>query len=95
MRYMQEQSVLPSKREAGFMLCHIAHRRCVELVCWVVPLLQAAQEGHNAAMSALKQGWAAELKCQAASWEAAAAAKQEAWRVDKVAEIKEQTVKVC
>jgi hypothetical protein len=46
-------------------------------------------------VSALKQGWAAELKRQAAAWEAAAAGKQEAWRVAKLAEIKEQTVKVC
>lgn len=57
-------------------------------------LSQASDELHNAALSALKQGWAAELKRQAASWEAAAAAKQEAWRAAKVAEIKEQTVKV-
>lgn len=57
-------------------------------------LLQVAAESHNAAVGALKQGWAAELKRQAANWEAAAAAKQEAWRAAKVAEIKEQTVKV-
>jgi hypothetical protein len=57
-------------------------------------LVQAAEERHAAAVCALKQGWAAELKRQAANWEAAAAAKQEAWRTAKVAEIKEQTVKV-
>jgi hypothetical protein len=56
--------------------------------------MQAAEERHAAAVAALKQGWAAELKRQAANWEAAAAAKQEAWRTAKVAEIKEQTVKV-
>lgn len=56
--------------------------------------MQAAEERHAAAVNALKQGWAAELKRQAANWEAAAAAKQEAWRSAKVAEIKEQTVKV-
>jgi hypothetical protein len=58
-------------------------------------LQQAAEERHAASVGALKQGWAAELKRQAANWEAAAAAKQEAWRAAKVAEIKEQTVKVC
>lgn len=55
---------------------------------------QAAEERHAAAVAALKQGWAAELKRQAANWEASAAAKQEAWRTAKVSEIKEQTVKV-
>jgi hypothetical protein len=57
-------------------------------------LVQAAEERHAAAVGALKQGWAAELKRQAANWETAAAAKQEAWKTAKVAEIKEQTVKV-
>lgn len=56
-------------------------------------LLQAAEEHHSATVAALKQGWAAELKRQAANWEAAAAGKQEAWRMAKLAEIKEQTVK--
>ena len=56
--------------------------------------MQAAEERRNSAVAALKQGWAAELKRQAANWEAAAAAKQEAWRTAKLAEIKEQTVKV-
>jgi hypothetical protein len=56
---------------------------------------QVAEERHSAAIAALKSGWAAELKRQQAGWESGAAAKQEAWRAAKTAEIKEQTVKVC
>lgn len=67
--------------------------------CWLagraVVCRQAAEERHAASIAALKAGWAAELKRQHAAWQAGVTTQQEAWRAAKVAEIKEQTVKVC
>jgi hypothetical protein len=88
------RSCYPHSSQAANRPLHSAFTECSPLfrICLSQ---QAAEERHAAAVAALKQGWAAELKRQAANWEAAAAAKQEAWRTAKVAEIKEQTVKVC
>jgi len=55
---------------------------------------QSAEARHTSSVSALKAGWAAELKRQKELWEAGQAAKQGAWQTAKTAEIKEQTVKV-
>ena len=49
---------------------------------------------HTAALAALKEGWAAELRRQRDAWAAAERAKRESWAEAKAAEIKALTVKV-
>jgi hypothetical protein len=56
--------------------------------------LQGAEGRQEAALAALKAGWAAELKAQREAWGAAERAKRGAWEAAKTAEIKELTVKV-
>lgn len=48
---------------------------------------------HEAAMSALKDGWVAELKRQKEAWAAAEKIKRESWAEEKTREVKELTIK--
>lgn len=59
-----------------------------------VLLSQAAEARHAGVITALKEGWAAELKRQREAWCAAERVKREAWSEAKTAEIKALTVKV-
>lgn len=48
---------------------------------------------HEAAMAALKDGWAAELRRQKEAWAAAEKIKRESWAEEKTREVKELTIK--
>jgi hypothetical protein len=55
---------------------------------------QAVEARHGAALAALKEGWAAELRRQREAWGASERAKRDTWAEAKAAEIKALTVKV-
>ena len=55
---------------------------------------QAAAREHDAAVEALKEGWAAELRRQRRDWAAAEEARRGTWVAQKTRDIKELTAKV-
>jgi 5-azacytidine-induced protein 1 len=55
---------------------------------------QASEARYGAAIAALKEGWAGELRRQREGWAAAERARRDAWAEGKAAEIKALTVKV-
>ena len=59
----------------------------------ITPPTQCSEDKHDAALSKMKEGWAAELKRQREGWAAGEKAKREAWMEAKTREVKEVTVK--
>eukprot|EP00873_Tetraselmis_striata_P033440 jgi/Tetstr1/453704/TSEL_040660.t1 len=55
--------------------------------------VQGMESRHEAAMAALKDGWAAELRRQKEAWAAAEKIKRESWAEEKTREVKELTIK--
>jgi 5-azacytidine-induced protein 1 len=56
--------------------------------------MQIMEAKHERTLTALKEGWAAELQRQRETWAATEKAKRQAWEANKMAEIKDMTVRV-